>query len=94
MALLGLPTMATAIQPAVENETASYSKEGIVISADVLRKPATPVSVPRPQSAPELIPEENASAEASPPGIHSANTFPGGGTCPGHHHPQLVYLPR
>ena len=74
MALLGLPTMATAIQPTVENETASYSKEGIVISADVLRKPATPVSVPRSQSAPALVPEENASAEASPP-VSTAQTL-------------------
>ncbi|MBO1272891.1 hypothetical protein J3L11_14685 [Shewanella sp. 4t3-1-2LB] len=42
---MSLPTMAS-IQPSVENETAAYSKEGIVIHAEVLRKSEPTVSAP------------------------------------------------
>lgn len=46
-----LPTMAFAAQPWIENESATYSKEGIVINAEVLRKtPApTPATLPKRQ---------------------------------------------
>lgn len=56
--LMAVPTVSLAMQPKIENESATYSQDGIVISADVLRKsqPVAPQSQPKIKAI-EVVPE-------------------------------------
>lgn len=56
--LIAVPTISFAMQPKIENESATYSQDGIVISADVLRKsqPVAPQSPPKIKAI-EVVPE-------------------------------------
>ena len=92
---MAVPTVSLAMQPKIENESATYSQDGIVISADVLRKsqPVAPQSPPQIKAI-EVVPEaptETVTEMAAPSSATNTRNRRSANAC---YHSQPVYLSR